>query len=133
MTRKNLTQEELEHLLPIELRLRLGLRPGSREAFFRAYTEGFIAVREDGLLRWTPENVTMLAYFCGRLWCGDSPLYIRLRETYIWNTGKRKLPAKAIEQLFGVKNLSVLRCQNKKSQLGEFLLSIDTLFDTDAG
>lgn len=121
MTKRILSQEELVRLLPFPLQLRLR----SREAFYQAYTDGFIAIGDDGGLLWMA-NTTVLAYFCGRLWCGDQPK--RSGGGRIWSWGQSPLPAQQLERLFGVRHLRQRRFHNKNRQLDEIFLIVDNLF-----
>ena len=101
-------------------------------AFTRAINQGFITPREDGTLVWTLENHTLLAYFCGRLWCGDKGAYSRRKDAMLWQMGKKAFPAVALAKVFGINSLKQTRNRRKNMPLPVHAELIDTLFDSDA-
>ena len=69
--------------------------------FGKAITKVYITLKPDGTYEWNKTN-RLLAYMCGRLYCGD-----RIREdksdyTTGYKKGRGKLPAKELKNLFGV-------------------------------
>ena len=69
--------------------------------FGKAITKGYITLKTDGTYEWNKTN-RLLAYMCGRLYCGD-----RVREdtsdyTTKYKKGRGTLPAKELKKLFGV-------------------------------
>lgn len=92
-------------LLPPALRCRLCCA----KAWVQAVEKGYICPYADGTLCWTLSH-SALAYFVGRLFCGDAPT-TGLSGQRIWGRGKGRMPAKALQALFGVEHLSMLRSQ----------------------
>lgn len=69
---------------------------------------------------------TQLAYFCGKVY------ECRYSEKYSGNTGKR-LPAKALQELFGVEGLhNLLKQAYKGTAIQQWRSSIDALFLSDS-
>ena len=72
-----------------------------KNVFGKAITKGYITLKTDGTYEWNKTN-RLLAYMCGRLYCGD-----RVREdtsdyTTKYKKGRGTLPAKELKKLFGV-------------------------------
>ena len=97
---------ELVKRLP--MKLRIGVRA---ELLMAALQEGLVTVTADGHWQWQLESKTLLAYFCGRMWCGDTPIYSKRANGYIWQSGEGRFPRKDLVELFGVRNLRTLREQ----------------------
>ena len=97
---------ELVKRLP--MKLRIGVRA---EVLSAALQEGLLSVDDEGRWLWLLESKTLLAYFCGRMWCGDTPLYSKRASGYIWQSGEGRFPRKDLVALFGVRNLRTLREQ----------------------
>lgn len=75
--------------------------------FEAAIAKGLINKNGEHLL-WTKSKV-LLAYFCGRIYCGD---YVQLdfRSNYAeWKTGGCYMPEKELQELFNMKNLGQQR------------------------
>lgn len=103
---------ELVKRLPIKLRI--GVRA---EVLMAALQEGFVTVSDDGRWQWQLESKTLLAYFCGRMWCGDTPLYSQRARGWVWQVGQGRFPRKDLVALFGVRNLRTLREQRYMGML----------------
>ena len=97
---------ELVKRLPMKLRVSV-----RTEVLTLALQEGYLSVTDDGHWVWRLESKTLLAYFCGRMWCGDTPLYSKRARGYIWQSGGVRFPKKDLVALFGVRNLRTLREQ----------------------
>ena len=95
---------ELVKLLPKRVRERADIKVISA-----AIAERLIDITEDGHLMWLLENKTLLAYFCGRMWCGDSTHYYSDCRSWMWQRGRKMFPEKDLNLLFGEKNLRTLR------------------------
>ena len=95
---------ELVKLLPKRVRERADIKVISA-----AIAERLIDITEDRRLMWLPENKTLLAYFCGRMWCGDSTHYYSDCRSWMWQRGRKMFPEKDLNLLFGEKNLRTLR------------------------
>lgn len=103
---------ELVKRLP--MKLRIGVRA---EVLSAALQEGLLSVDDEGHWHYMLENKTLLAYFCGRMWCGDTPVYSKCTRGYVWQEGEGCFPRKEVEKLFGVSNLRTLREQRYKRML----------------
>lgn len=100
-------------------------------AFDTAVDKGYVEVREDGTLMWMLESNTLLAYFCGRLWCGDKGTYSQRKHATLWHLGTQgAFPATALAKLFGCNSLKQTRQRRKNMALPERHELIDILFDT---
>jgi len=99
------------------------------QAFEAAVERGYIEAREDGTLAWMLESNTLLAYFCGRLWCGDKGKYIRRKRAMVWQTGEKTFPAVSLGKVFGCNSLKQARMNRKNNVLPEQHELIDMLFD----
>ena len=102
-----------------------------QEAFLVAVAKGYIVVGSDEEhLHWTLGGQTMLAYFCGRMWCGDCGRYSRRRHSMLWMQGQGTFPGAMLDRLFGTSVLKQTRQRRKKLPLPEYHQLIDLLFDT---
>ena len=110
----------------LPLKLRISLR---EDILMAAIKESYILVADDGHLQWQLESKTLLAYLCGRVWCGDTSAYLKQQHTVRWKHGKRHFPEQALEQLFGVTGLRNLRRQRNLLPPPEGFELIDNLFD----
>ncbi len=128
----NLRVSSLDQELVAELvkRLPMKLRIGVRaEVLSVALQEGLVTVTADGHWQWQLESKTLLAYFCGRMWCGDTPLYSKRASGYIWQSGEGRFPRKDLVALFGVRNLRTLREQRYMGMLPMGWELVDKIFD----
>ena len=98
------------------------------EAFNKAISNGYIQQQDDGHLKWTLGSQTLLAYFMGRLLCGDYGQYSRRKHAMIWQRGKGVFPAKALQALFEMKSLKRMRLKRVNEVLPENFQLIDSLF-----
>ena len=114
--------------MPMKLRLDM-LNP---HAFDLAVIKGYIKPGEGNTLAWQMGTNTLLAYFLGRLFCGDTPVKEQRRGALIWKQEQRPFPGKALEQVFGVRNLRILRAGHKFGKVPQGHLYIDELFKRNA-
>lgn len=132
---------EGELLTPEEPRSRASevLPPALRQAmlderaFEQAFAKGYIEVADKGQLCWRLDSNTLLAYFLGRLFCGDSAKWSRRKEQGMWMQGERAFPASALSRVFGVKHLKELRKNRLFSSLPQHHTWIDQLFEGTCG
>jgi len=106
--RKESRNRILQLVKHLPMKLRVGLRV---EVLCAAVEAGFLTVTAEGKLAWMLESKTLLAYFCGRMWCGDTPYYNKRAGGYVWMSGGVRFPKKDLVALFGVENLRTLRSQ----------------------
>lgn len=102
----------------------------NKEAFLHAVEKGFIVSSEDGKhLQWTLGNNTLLAYFCGRMWCGDRGVFSKHMDDTIWQMGTRGVfPAKELNEIFGIVDMKDLRRKRKFRTLPKNFQLVDNLF-----
>jgi len=97
-----------------------------RAAFKRAFDRGLLVVENDRIVS-KFNSVCALAYFCGRVFCGD---YSRKTRGYsCWKKGFLKFPEKSMIIVFGIENLREIRkeyIKNKKIFVGYQV--VDSLF-----
>lgn len=122
-------QEDLEVARVLSPMLDCGLACYIRDKkpLARALAYGYLAV-EDGCLVWKLENKTLLAYFLGRLICGDKPVYIKRKGTCIWKQGNIDFPFLIVKLVFGLTTLKRLRRQRENRTVPENSQLIDNLF-----
>lgn len=92
----------------LPMKLRVGMRA---EVLSAALQEGLLSAADEGHWLWLLPSKTLLAYFCGRIWCGDMALYNPRVKAYLWQGGNGRFPQKDLTGLFGVHNLRTLRGQ----------------------
>ena len=114
---------ELVKRLPVKLRT--GVRA---EVLMAALQEGLVTVTDDGRWQWQLESKTLLAYFCGRMWCGDTPLYSKHARGWVWQSGQGRFPRKDLVELFGVRNLRTLREQRFMALLPNGWEQVEKIF-----
>jgi len=98
------------------------------EAFDAAVEKGYIVMTEEGTLAWMLGSNTLLAYFCGRLWCGDKGMYSRRKKAMLWQMGEGVFPAVALGKVFGCTTLKQTRQRRKNMVLPEHFELVDQLF-----
>lgn len=106
------------------------LRQGVRQDVLRnAMEQGYLSVTPEYKLTWMHESKTLLAYFCGRMWCGDSSHYSCEAHTHIWDRAMKKMfPEKDLTVLFGERNLRTLRKNRDLCPLPEGWQEIESFF-----
>lgn len=114
---------ELVKHLPLKLRNDVRV-----EVLSAALQEGYLSVCENGQWQWQLENKTLLAYFCGRMWCGDSSHYSNKAHAHVWDRAITLFPEKDLTALFGVKNLRTLRKNRDLCVLPDGWQLIDKIF-----
>ena len=67
----------------------------------KAITKEYMTQKPDGTYKWNKTN-RLLAYMCGRLYCGDRVREDKSDYTTKYKKGRGKLPAKELKKLFGV-------------------------------
>lgn len=92
--------------LPLKLRSR-----ANADVLAAAVAEHVIDLTPEGQLVWRLGSKTLLAHFCGRMWCGDTLVYNPRRRSWRWQLGEGNFPEKDLCRLFGVQGLRNLRRQ----------------------
>lgn len=95
---------ELVNRLPKKIRQRADI-----DVIGAAIDENLMRITEDARLEWLMDSKTLLAYFCGRMWCGDKAHYYADCRLWQWEHAGVRFPEKALNCLFGEKNLRTLR------------------------
>ncbi len=123
----NDNQEDSDDIdLGIELPDKLNT-PLARRIIKRAIADEFMEV-QDGTLKWN-KSVVLLAYVCGRIYCGDKPEFQKRKQKYYWRLGKGgRFPDGLLQALFGVKNLGGARQKNRDTTVPDGAELVDKWF-----
>ena len=123
----NDNQEDSDDIdLGIELPDKLNT-PLARRIFKRAITDEFLEVK-DGTLAWK-KSVVLLAYVCGRIYCGDKSELLKRKGKYVWRFGKGgRFPDGALKLVFGIDNLGGARRKYKNSSAPDGVEQVDKWF-----
>ena len=113
---------------PMPLPKELKCRVRDMGALDRALQCGYIVQMADHW-EWTAGSKTLLAYFMGRLLCGDCPKRNKATGEWLWHKGKGHFPDKGLSDLFGMGSLRSLRKNGFLSPLPQGHEMIDSLFD----
>ena len=113
----------LVNQLPLNVRVNMNF-----EVLERAVRSGLITV-EDGHLQWMSGNNTLLAYFCGKMWCGDKGQYCRRKSRHVWIWGNGSFPAAALNRLFDVTTLKQTRARRRNLPLPDCWEIVDNLWN----
>lgn len=113
---------------PMPLPKELKHRVRNMAALDKALHCGYIVPMADHW-EWTAGNKTLLAYFMGRLLCGDYPKMNKATGEWLWHEGKGLFPDKELRELFGMGSLRSLRKNGFLSPLPREHEMIDSLFD----
>lgn len=101
--------------------------PLARDVFARALKAGLME-EVDGHYKWK-ESKALLAYMCGRIYCGDKPGYDEREEKTYWKFGRTEFfPETELNALFGVKALGQSRTNRKDLAVPQGSNKIDDLF-----
>lgn len=99
----------------------------ARKIFKKAIHEGFMEVQE-GKLNWN-KSVVLLAYMCGRIYCGDKSEFHKRKQKYYWRLGKGgRFPDGLLQSLFRVKNLGGARQKNRETTVPDGAEIVDKWF-----
>ena len=97
---------ETEVILPEALDTEL-----ARKVFAKAIEVGYM--KEDGThYKWN-ESKVLLAYMCGRIYCGDKPIPSKFDDKGSWKFGETFFPDTELNNLFDISGLGQSR-QNRK-------------------
>lgn len=123
----NDNQEDSDDIdLGIELPDKLNT-PLARRIIKRAIADEFMEV-QDGTLKWN-KSVVLLAYVCGRIYCGDKPEFQKRKQKDYWRLGKGgRFPDGLLQALFGVKNLGGARQKNRDTTVPDGAELVDKWF-----
>lgn len=101
--------------------------PLARRIFKRAIADEFMEI-QDGTLKWN-KSVVLLAYVCGRIYCGDKPEFQKRKQKYYWRLGKGgRFPDGMLQALFSVKNLGGARQKNRDTTVPDGAELVDKWF-----
>ena len=115
---------------PLPLPKELKHRVRNMAALDKALNYGYIERLADHW-EWTAGSKTLLAYFMGRLLCGDYPEMNRVTGRWRWHEGKGNFPDKELKELFGLGSLRSIRKNNFILRLPQGHEMIDSLFDNE--
>ena len=100
----------------------------AQEIFARAIESGYIE-QVGSHYRWK-ESKVLLAYMCGRIYCGDRPEYSRVDEKYYWKFGKVGVfPDSELAHLFDISDLGQSRSNRKNLSVPQNSKKINELFE----
>ena len=114
--------------MPLPRGLRHRVR--NKEALERAVQYGYIEQRAEHW-EWTIGTKTLLAYFMGRLLCGDRPRLSSATGKLLWHKGKGHFPDEELKELFGMGSLRSVRKNSFHSSLPKGHEMVDYLFDKE--
>lgn len=97
-------------------------------AFDMAVELRYIQLADDGHLLWMLGSNTLLAYFLGRLFCGDYSRFSQRKGCCLWLTGDGVFPAADLQALFRINSLKDLRRKRKNLMSPENFQLVDNLF-----
>lgn len=127
------SMSELVKHLTLKLRTPLIANARAMSAFQAALDCGMISVTSEYKLEWHAESKTLLAYFCGRIWCDDRSSHSKRTCSHIWEqSSSMRFPCKDLVDLFDVQNLRTLREQRNMGRLPIGWELVDALFGQDA-
>ena len=115
-------------VVPMPLPKGLKNRVRNMAALDKALQLGYVVPLADHW-EWTAGSKTLLAYFMGRLLCGDFPKWGKVKG--LWMQGKGVFPDMELKRLFGVGSLRSLRKKGFFSPLPQGHEMIDSLFDKE--
>ena len=93
---------------PLPLPKELKHRVRNMAALDKALNYGYIVPMANHW-EWTAGSKTLLAYFMGRLLCGDYPEMNRVTGRWRWHEGKGNFPDTELKELFGLGSLRSVR------------------------
>ena len=71
----------------------------------------------------------LLAYVCGRIYCGDKPEFQKRKQKYYWRLGKGgRFQDGMLQALFSVKNLGGARQKNRDTTVPDGAELVDKWF-----
>lgn len=100
----------------------------ARTVFARTLEAGFM--EENGAHYKWKLSKALLAYMCGRIYCGDRPDYIEMEEKSFWKYGSSGFfPDAELSSLFGQSELGQSRQNRKDMVVPQKSQQIDKLFE----
>lgn len=100
----------------------------ARKVFAKAIEAGYIT--ECGsFYKWNNSKV-LLAYMCGRIYCGDKPNYSKIEEKTFWKFGRQDMfPDAELKVLFQIQDLGQSRANRKDAIVPFKSEEIDKFFE----
>lgn len=109
--------------LPDKLNTELAMK-----VFNKALEDEFLKV-EKGKLKWK-KSTALLAYMCGRIYCGDFSQYYKRENCYRWKWGDEgRFPTSLLESLFDTKNIGQSRQNGKNDIAPDGSVHVDSWFN----
>lgn len=100
----------------------------AEKVFAQAIEAGYIR-EEASHYKWN-ESKVLLAYMCGRIYCGDTSVYDKTNEKYYWKFGKYDFfPDSELKVLLGVSDIGRSRQNRKDLATPKKSQEIDKLFE----
>lgn len=121
------THKQPEEISPkVQLTVRLNT-PLAENVFAKALEAGIIT-EEDGHYRKNRMSKVLLAYMCGRIYCGDTSYEDKTTKKRIWKQGPGIFPDSDLNELFGEENLAQSRSNRCYAGAPNGYDAIDRLF-----
>lgn len=99
----------------------------AKKIFMKAKDAGFIEI-EEGKMKWK-KSIVLLAYMCGRIYCGDTPQYFKREQCNRWRFGKSgRFPDRPLQTLFEVKSIGQLRLNGRDMKVPDGSDVVDSWF-----
>lgn len=115
-----------EESFPIPLPKKLNTKL-AKKIFMKAKDAGFIEI-EGGKMKWK-KSIVLLAYMCGRIYCGDTPQYFKREQCNRWRFGKSgRFPDRPLQTLFEVKSIGQLRLNGRNMKVPDGSDVVDSWF-----
>ena len=99
----------------------------ARKIFSKAIEAGYM-VENGSHYKWN-ESKVLLAYMCGRIYCGDKTNYSKLQDKGYWKFGGWFFPDTELNNLFDVSGLGQSRANRKDLQVPIKSIEIDNFFE----
>lgn len=100
----------------------------ARKVFAKAIEAGYM--KEDGTHYIWNESKVLLAYMCGRIYCGDKPTVSNIDDREFWKFGRTAFfPDTELNNLFDVSGLGQSRSNRKDLPVPTKSTEIDKFFE----
>ena len=100
----------------------------ARKVFAKAIEAGYM--KEDGTHYIWNESKVLLAYMCGRIYCGDKPMVSNIDDREFWKFGRTAFfPDTELNNLFDVSGLGQSRSNRKDLPVPTKSTEIDKFFE----
>ena len=109
--------------LPLTVRVRI-----DHDILEKALRYGLITITPDDKLHWQAGSQTLLTYFCGKMFCGDTSRYNPRTKAMHWHRGPGRMPVSTLSRLFNATSLKYIRNKRAEMPLPDGFQLIDDLY-----